>query len=191
MTGINFERELTALRPRLLRFARLQLRSEAAAEDAVQEAMLAAMEGAAGFAGAAAVQTWVFSILRNKIVDEIRRRARAAEVAVEREDDFAAEAEALFLEDGHWAEMPSSWGDPHQALEQKRFWEVFDACLTGVPAKPGRVFMMREFLGLETEEICKELAISTSNCWVLLHRARLALRECLALRWFSGTATRG
>ena len=191
MTGINFERELTALRPRLLRFARLQLRNEAAAEDAVQEAMLAAMEGAAGFAGAAAVQTWVFSILRNKIVDEIRRRARAVEVAVEREDDFAAEAEALFLEDGHWAEMPSSWGDPHQALEQKRFWEVFDACLTGVPAKPGRVFMMREFLGLETEEICKELAISTSNCWVLLHRARLALRECLALRWFSGTATRG
>ena len=191
MTGINFEQELASLRPRLLRFARLQLRGEAAAEDAVQETLLAAMEGAAGFTGAAAVQTWVFSILRNKIVDEIRRRARSAEVAVAEDDDFSAEADGLFLEDGHWAEMPSSWGDPHQALEQKRFWAVFEACLTGVPTKPGRVFMMREFLGLETEEICKELAISTSNCWVLLHRARLALRECLALRWFSGTAGRG
>lgn len=189
MTQINIEASLAALRPRMLRFARLQLRSEAAAEDAVQDAILAAMEGSSGFSGAATVQTWVFSILRNKIVDEIRRRARAAEVVAD-DDDFDAGEEALFRPDGHWSEMPSTWGDPHRALEQKRFWDVFDACLTGIPAKPGRVFMMREFLGLDTEDICKELAISTSNCWVLLHRARLALRECLALRWFSGTAGR-
>lgn len=181
---------LGRLQPQMLRFARLQLRESAAAEDAVQEAILAAMEGAAGFSGAAAVKTWVFSILRNKIVDEIRRRARQPQAAAITDDEGECLTDALFAADGHWADMPGSWGDPQQALEQRRFWDVFEACLDGVPAKPSRVFMMREFLGLTTEEICKELGISTSNCWVLLHRARLGLRECLSLRWFGTAATR-
>lgn len=174
---------VTLLRPQMLRFAHLQLRSDAAAEDAVQEALLAAMEGAAGFTGAAALKTWVFSILRNKIIDDIRRRAREPELGTIVGDD-RDDIDEMFMPDGHWAEMPSTWADPEASLEQRQFWTVFEACLDGVPAKPGRVFMMREFLGLSTEEICKELTISTSNCWVLLHRARLVLRECLALRWF-------
>ena len=80
--------------------------------------------------------------------------------------------------------MPSTWASPEQALEDRQFWTVFEACLTALAPTPGRVFMMRELLGLTTEEICKELAISSSNCWVLLHRARLGLRECLSQRWF-------
>lgn len=183
MTDANFNTTLTQMRPQMLRFARLQLRSDAAAEDAVQEALLAAMEGAASFTGAAAVKTWVFSILRNKIIDDIRRRARAPELqSIVGDDDD--ETGDMFLVNGHWAERPSTWSDPDASLEQKQFWTIFEACLDGVPTKPGRVFMMRELLGLSTEEICKELTISTSNCWVLLHRARLVLRECLALRWF-------
>lgn len=176
---------LATLRPQLLRFARLQLRAEDVAEDAVQEALLAAHAGAAGFTGAAAVKTWVFSILRNKIIDELRRRAREGNVR-----DFATAADEgedfdeLFDRRGHWAESPSPWADPEASLESQQFWTVFEACLNGVAAKPGRVFMMREILGLETEEICKELGITSSNCWVLLHRARLGLRECLSLRWF-------
>lgn len=176
---------LAALRPQLLRFARLQLRSEAQAEDAVQDAMLAALAGADKFAGAAQAKTWVFAILKNKIIDELRRRAREGNVAeltpVEEEgEDF----DELFDRRGHWAEPPAPWTDPEQSLENSQFWTVFEACLDGVPAKPGRVFMMREVLGLETDEICKELGISSSNCWVLLHRARLGLRECLSRRWF-------
>jgi RNA polymerase sigma-70 factor (ECF subfamily) len=181
----EIQSSLAAIRPRLLGFARLQLRSAAAAEDAVQEAMLAAVEGASKFQGAAAFQTWVFSILKNKIVDELRRASRT-QVDVDAEAALDATVAELFDEKEHWIEMPSSWGDPHASLEQKRFWEVMDACLTVLPASPARVFMMREFLGLETDEICKELAISSSNCWVLLHRARLGLRECLSLRWFGG-----
>ena len=185
MTEVDIQQTLAALRPQFLRFARLQLRSDAAAEDAVQDALLAAIEGAQGFGAAASVKTWAFSILRNKIVDEIRRRSREPSLSLPDQEDIGADVDALFAPDGHWAEMPASWGDPEQCLEQKRFWEIFEVCLTGVPVKPGRVFMMREFLGLRTEEICKELTISTSNCWVLLHRARLILRECLALRWFN------
>lgn len=176
---------LAALRPQLLRFARLQLRAEAQAEDAVQEALLAALAGAERFAGAAAAKTWVFAILRNKIVDELRRRLREGNVAelspVEEEsEDF----DELFDRHGHWAAAPAAWEDPEKSLENSQFWTVFEACLDGVPAKPGRVFMMREILGLATDEICKELGISSSNCWVLLHRARLGLRECLSRRWF-------
>jgi RNA polymerase sigma-70 factor (ECF subfamily) len=186
----SLNRDLAALRPQLLRFARLQLRSEAAAEDAVQEALLAALANAAGFAGEASLKTWVFSILRNKIVDEVRRRVRNAEVQLDT-DIEDSDFEELFDASGHWAEPPSSWGNPAAALEQKRFWTVFEICLDNVPEKSARVFMMREFLGLETDEICKELTISATNCWVLLHRARTHLRLCLSERWFGQNAPQG
>jgi RNA polymerase sigma-70 factor, ECF subfamily len=181
----EIQEALAGWRPQLLRFARLQLRSEAQAEDAVQEAMLAALAGAGKFAGASQAKTWVFAILRNKIIDELRRRAREGNVADYAPDDEEGDDfDELFDQRGHWAESPATWGDPESTLENSQFWTVFEACLDGVAEKPGRVFMMREILGLETEEICKELGISTSNCWVLLHRARLGLRECLSQRWF-------
>lgn len=176
---------LAGLRPQLLRFARLQLRADAQAEDAVQETMLAALTGAEKFTGAAQAKTWVFAILRNKIIDELRRRAREGNVAeLAPVDDEGEDFDELFDRRGHWAEVPPAWSDPETSLENSQFWTIFEACLDGVPAKPGRVFMMREILGLETDEICKELGISSSNCWVLLHRARLGLRECLSRRWF-------
>jgi len=184
----DFHTIIATLRPRLLGFARLQLRSAAAAEDVVQEALLAAMEGAERFKGEAAFSTWVFAILKNKIIDEMRC-ARRTKDDIDAEDALDDALSALFDQRDHWVDMPPAWGDPEASLEQKRFWEVMDTCLTQLPKSPARVFTMREFLGLETEEICKELAISSSNCWVLLHRARLALRECLNVRWFGETAS--
>ncbi|MCK9285240.1 MAG: sigma-70 family RNA polymerase sigma factor [Rhodocyclaceae bacterium] len=189
MIEVNVQTEMEMLRPRLLRFAQLQLRSSAAAEDAVQETLLAAIEAQGQFNGAAAWSTWVFPILKNKIVDELRRRREPETDALPADD--TTDSGDYFAADGHWMEMPTAWAGPEQALEQSQFWAVFEACLNGLPPKPCQVFMMREFLGLETEEICKELAISASNCWVLLHRARLGLRECLSLRWFGATAMRG
>jgi len=187
MTSIDLGAFLDELRPALLRFARLQLRSDAVAEDVVQEALLGAFEGAARFTGKAEFSTWVFAILKNKIIDEIRRRKREPS-APEPERALEDAIDDLFDARDHWAEIPAAWGDPHASLEQTRFWAVFEACVNGLAANPARVFMMREFLGLETDEICKELAISSSNCWVLLHRARLGLRECLSQRWFAGAA---
>lgn len=177
---------LTALRPCLLRFARLQLREDAAAEDAVQEALLAATLHASQFQGAAAAATWVFAILRNKIIDEFRRRSRLplADVDIEQEQGLEEVLDDQFDGHGHWATPPAAWMNPEASLEQKRFWEVFDLCIEALPVKPARVFGMRELMGMETEEICKELDISSSNCWVLLHRARLGLRDCLSRRWF-------
>mgnify|MGYP001254042934 CR=1 FL=1 len=186
MTLQELSRAVDALRPRLLRFALLQLRDAAAAEDAVQEALLAAIERAHQFAGAAAVSTWIFAILKNKIIDEFRRRDRLPQAAVdiEQEQGFDEALKDQFDEHGHWISHPTAWADPQASLEQKRFWAVFEICISGLPEKPARVFGMRELLGMETEEICKELGLSTSNCWVLLHRARLGLRDCLSRRWF-------
>lgn len=177
---------LTALRPRLLRFAVLQLRDKAAAEDAVQDTLLSATERAHQFAGDASISTWVFAILKNKIIDEFRRRSRQPQTADElaQEEGFTEALEDQFDERGHWVAHPAPWSDPQASLEQRRFWEVFEICISGLPEKPARVFGMRELLGMETEEICKELELSASNCWVLLHRARLGLRECLSRRWF-------
>ena len=101
------------------------------------------------------------------------------------EDEGAELENELFIPDGHSAEFPADWGNPEAALRQSQFWTIFEACLDRLPAKPGRVFMMREFLDLDTEEICKELKISSSNCWVLLHRARMALQLCLDKNWFA------
>ncbi|HTY99188.1 MAG TPA: sigma-70 family RNA polymerase sigma factor [Rhodocyclaceae bacterium] len=184
MDDESIRSEVGSLRPLLLRFARLQLRDEAAAEDAVQECLLAALTGEQKFAGRSALRTWLTGILRHKIVDHIRRRAREPSLQAVDEDGDERDFDGLFQADGHWAEAPANWGDPQRVLENKRFHDVFEACLEILPAKTARVFMMREFLGLETSEICKELAMSTTNCWVVLYRARMRLRECLQLNWF-------
>ena len=106
-----------------------------------------------------------------------------------RETTSASEEEfdALFDQRGHWIEMPQAWPDPDACLDQKQFFKVLEECLDKLPAKTSRAFMMREHMGFETGDICKELAITPTHCWVLLHRARLALRLCLETNWFGKT----
>jgi RNA polymerase sigma-70 factor (ECF subfamily) len=182
--------ELNALRPDLLRFARLQLRDAGAAEDAVQETLLAALTGSHTFESRSSYKTWLISILRNKIIDIIRGQSREVSASSLADDEAGDEqlADTLFDRRGHWQPetQPGRWADPEASFEQQQFWAVFEACLDHLPAKTARVFMMREFLGLETDQICKETGMSTSNCWVVLHRARLGLRTCLETRWFAG-----
>ena len=102
--------------------------------------------------------------------------------------DDEAWLDALFDETGHWRDPPQAWANPEAALEQRRFWETFERCLERLPARGGRVFFKREVMGEDTDDICRAEGISASNCWVILHRARLGLRSCLELHWF-GTGT--
>ena len=178
--------EVEQYRGYLLRYALLQLRDPTAAEDVVQETLLAAVEGAGRFSGRSTIKTWLTGILKHKIIDLVRRQSREQPL-VQREDDERSEADvvdALFRADGHWQSFPAAWGDPDKALENARFWEAFELCAGNMPAKMARVFMMREVMELSTEEICKELGITATNCWVMLHRARLSLRECFETKWF-------
>ena len=180
----DFSAELEALRPYLLRYASLQLRNPDAAEDAVQETLLAALAAQASYEGRASLRTWLTGILKHKIVDAIRRARREGSVESEAEQGVS-EFDGLFDERGHWQEHPSPWEHPDGALQQKQFLVALEACLQALPARTSQVFLMREQLGLETAEICKELGLTSTHCWVLLYRARMALRECLEKTWFS------
>ncbi|WP_019935139.1 sigma-70 family RNA polymerase sigma factor [Oceanimonas smirnovii] len=173
------------LRLQMLKFATLQLRDPTLAEDAVQEAMLGAFRYADSFNGKAAYKTWVFAILKHKIADELRKRQKLATVSELNDEDDQQFEEKLFNQNGRWhkQERPQRWSSPDDSLEDERFWQIFEACLNGLPASQGRVFMMREFVGLESSEICAELALTVSNLNVLLYRARLRLRACLENRW--------
>ena len=184
--------EIESHRTYLVRYALSQLRDPAQAEEAVQEALLAALESIDRFQGKSQLRTWLTSILRFKIVD-LQRRAVADRAHVEL-TDFAAEGEDdgwlddLFDQTGHWREAPGAWSDPEAALEQRRFWEAFERCLEALPPAGGRVFFKREVMGEDTEAICKDERITPSNCWVILHRARLSLRACLEKSWFGKEA---
>jgi len=194
MPNAEFARELDPHRGYLLRVARLQLRDEALAEDVVQETLLAALSGG-GFSGRSSLRTWLTGILKHKIVDAIRRKRREPAAAstfgnVESElaiEDFGA----LFGQSGGWDEPPADWGNPEEALGRREFFDVLDFCLEKLPPSTARVFMMREVMELETDEICKELAITANNLWVMLYRARMALRLCLEQNWFAGRSSRG
>lgn len=183
------EKYLATIRLDMLRFARLQLRDVHLAEDVVQETLAAALTGQRKFEGRSAVKTWVFGILRNKIVDAIRVRSRSVNVGSLTDDDIGLDEafEALFKSNANWhpEARPRDWGDPEAALHQEQFWVVFDACLNHLPPNTARVFMMREFLEFDTDEVCAELRISVSNCHVILHRARNGLRRCLEQSWFA------
>ena len=179
--------EVHAQRPYLMRVALLQLRDRDLAEDVVQETLLAAIEGRDKFAGRSSVKTWLTSILRFKIVDAIRRKTREPSVSA-----FGEEAEIddldVFFDDSdhdHWATKPAEWRNPERDFEQKAFMSVLDLCLEKLPPNTARVFVLREVMDLETDEICQELKITATNLWVILYRARMLLRQCLEKNWFA------
>ncbi|HEY1103052.1 MAG TPA: sigma-70 family RNA polymerase sigma factor [Burkholderiaceae bacterium] len=170
----------------LLRFARLQLRNDAWAEDAVSETLLAALSKPQSFGNRSQLKTWLVGILKHKVLDMLRQRAREVSLDAGGDDSSGSdELDALtFSADGHFAAQPASWGNPEQDLNSRQFFTVLEACTEKLPPAMGRVFLMREWLELSCEEICKELDLTATNMYVQLHRARLRLRECLELNWF-------
>jgi RNA polymerase sigma-70 factor (ECF subfamily) len=180
----SLHRQLEVMRPTLVRFAMLQLRNASLAEDVVQDTLIAVLEKPERFTGQSTLRTYVIGIMKHKIIDALRTTARERWIDAEDNRSDHDVIDALFKADGHTYEMPRQWGDPDATLEQKDFFRIMEICLEKLPAKTARIFMMREWLELETDEICKELGCSTSNAWVMLYRARIRLRECLDLHWF-------
>jgi RNA polymerase sigma-70 factor (TIGR02943 family) len=188
MSNGTIEQELAEHRTYLLRYARLQLRNDAWAEDAVSETLLAALTKPQSFGNRSQLRTWLVGILKHKVVDTLRQRQREVQLADD-DGDGSDELDALmFKTDGHFVNQPSDWGDPEQELTSRQFFAVLEACTEKLPAAMGRVFLMREWLELGSEEICKELQLTPTNLYVQLHRARLRLRECLELNWFGKKA---
>jgi RNA polymerase sigma-70 factor (ECF subfamily) len=168
----------------LYRFALSRLRDAKTAEDLLQEAFVSALQSQHRFEGRSSERTWLAGILKHKILDHFRRQGR--EVALDVRDEPTDNSDALFGEDGHWKlddYSPADWGDPGRELEQSRFWEVMGRCLGELPNRAARAFTLREIDEEETGVICKELNITPTNLWVMLHRARMHLRQCLEFHW--------
>lgn len=186
----SFEQQLVGHRDDLLRFARLQLRNETWAEDAVSETLLAALAKPQSFDHRSQLKTWLIGILKHKVIDALRQHSREIS-GLDSSDD--ADTDPLdylgFKADGHFSQAPADWGNPEQHTHSRQFFEVLDACTHKLPANQGRLFLMREWLELSSEEICKELSLTPTNLYVQLHRARLRLRECLELNWFAQAHT--
>jgi len=170
----------------LYRYALLQLRDESAAEDVVQETLLAALGAWERFSGQSTIRTWLTGILKHKILDLFRKRAKEPQYTPSSDDpeaELARLEQSLFDASGHWMQQPGAWNEPESELDRQRFWAAFVACLEQLAPSHARVFHLRELDGLSTEDICKELQITTTNCWVMLYRARLGLQQCLETRW--------
>jgi RNA polymerase sigma-70 factor (ECF subfamily) len=179
--------DLPAYRPALLRYATLQVREPAVAEDLVQNTLVAALQSLGSFRGDASPATWLIGILKRQIIDHYRRMSRETPLPVSGGgDDPEGDADLLdrlFASDGHWATKPTVWADPEGGLQQEEFLAVLEACLKGLAGQSGRVFALREVMELEPAEICKDLGLTQSNYWVLMHRARLRLRSCVERGW--------
>ncbi len=174
----------------LFKYALFRLRDATAAEDVVQETFLAALKGYEKFEGRGSERTWLVGILKHKITDHFRRMSREAPIGEQSDDGpehrefFRAEGEEWT---GHWAldHAPTDWhASPAELVEQSDFFRVFNDCLSPLPQRTASAFTLREIDGLSSEEICDTLSISVNNLWVMLHRARLHLRNCLERNWF-------
>ncbi|MDC0610679.1 sigma-70 family RNA polymerase sigma factor [Vibrio sp.] len=178
-----------SLRQKMLKFALIQIKNEQLAEDAVQEALISAYQHIDKFQRKAALQTWIFSILKNKLIDLLRKENRHSSIHdLEEGKGLSGDElmEFLFDQRGHWhkEQRPVHWSDPDDDIENDDFWKIFDACLNHMPERYSRYFMMREFLELETDEICQNESLSVNQLNVTLYRARLKLRECLENNWY-------
>lgn len=175
--------ELESFRPHLLKMARLQLRNDAWAEDVVSDTLLTAIEKIDSFAGRSQFKTWVVAIMKHKVLDVFRRAGREVVLADSEDAEADPLSASLFHAGGGFREAPRSWADPEELVMEQQFLAILEACVERMPTALGRVFLMREWLGLDTGEICNDLGLTTSNLFVMLHRARLRLRECIQTRW--------
>jgi len=167
----------------MFRYAYLQLKSREKAEDAVQDAMFSAYRARESFEGKSSIKTWLMSILRNKIIDIVRKDKRDRLVGVDSYDDPIVSAN--FNSIGIWSKWLKSWGSsPEELCEHKGFLEQVGSCMESLPDNLRQVFILRNVDGLSTEEICETLEITPNNLWVMLYRSRLRMRECLDKNWF-------
>lgn len=183
---------LEKLYEQMLSFAKLQLNQSDLAQDAVQESFISAMQYHQRFKGNSAFKSWVFAILKNKIVDMIRHQQKyvaMSELLEPEQDDFEV-SDLFFEQSGRWQAQyapqafDESWCDPVLQTENQHFWQVLEYCLEHLKSEQAQVFLMKEYVGLDTAEICQAVNISREHFYVLMHRARLQLQQCLTKHWF-------
>jgi RNA polymerase sigma-70 factor (ECF subfamily) len=168
----------------LFRYAVSRLRDENAAEEVVQETFLAGVRFQDRYTGEGAERAWLLGILKRKLVDHVRRRTR-----YDRDGSYEGSndpSEKMFDQNGNWKRGAFPSSTPEMQVESAEVWGVVKGCLEHIPRGQADVFVLSVMEDMPSEEICQELGITPSNLWVRLHRARLALAQCVGSRWFHG-----
>lgn len=171
----------------LYRYALMRVRKEEVAEDLVQETLLAAVRTHERFGGRSSERSWLVGILKNKICDHFRKKGR--ETNFTDLQFFSDEHADRFDEENYWIHErgPADWKpEGEEAMKRAEFWQTLEGCLAKMPERVAQVFMLREIDDMPSKEVCATLNISEANLWVMLHRARMALRECLEMNFFDG-----
>ncbi len=167
----------------LFRFAILRVRKRELAEDLVQDTLLDGVRSLAKFSGKSSERSWLVGILKHKIADHFRKSGRESSFT---DMEFLKDEMSHKFEDGFWNHDlgPKDWQESEEVKYRDEFWMTMRMCLEKLPPRVAQVFMMREMDGAKTTDMCEDFNISQSNLWVMLHRARMALRECLEINWF-------
>jgi len=169
----------------LFSYAIVRVSDREIARDLVQETFLSALQNLASFRGDSSEKTWLFTILKNKIIDHYRKSSTDKTVSFS-EVEGVFSLDDYFDADGEWKESagPVNWsGGGHDDFHSKEFHEVLQKCLSKLTAQCRAIFTLKYLEELEFEEICKKLLVSTSNYWVIMHRAKLTLRRCIEKNW--------
>lgn len=174
----------------LFNFAHSRVHSKEVAEDLVQDTFLSAIKSKSSFQQKSTERTWLTSILKNKIIDFYKKKSTQKEVSVGTNDDDEKHNRYFEAEGGRkgmWniGARPEHWNTDYQTpVEKGEFYIVLNSCFDKLPKQWAAVFTLKNMKDLNSKEVCKELKISSSNYWVIMHRARLQLRECLEKNWF-------
>ena len=170
----------------LYSYAAFRIKDQDLARDLVQETFLAALERRKKFEGRSSEKTWLTAILKNKLVDVYRSRSSGLGKDVVQASIDALDEDFFNQDDGHWNDLhgPAELGmETHDALENKEFEKILEACMNKLPALWLSVFSMKHIDEETTDHICDQLKLSSSNFWVIIHRAKVNLRSCLQKHW--------
>lgn len=167
----------------LYRYALPRVNDSEVAKDLVQDTFLAAWRNHDNFKGEISEKNWLYTILKNKIIDHFRKASTRLTDSL----PGMADDDPYFDEAQHWKQVayPNEWNTVSDGLiTKKEFYEVLRNCKNKLKQIQDTVFTMKYLDGMDSEEICKVLNLTTSNYWVLIHRAKLQLRACLEKNWF-------
>ena len=171
----------------LFKFACVRVGDRETAKDLVQETFLSALQNIESFRGESSQETWLTAILKNKIIDYYRKKKAANSVPLINEDG-TSELDKYFDEEGEWKSSagPVSWNaSGYQILRSKEFLEILQKCLSKLSDHGRSIFVSKYLDELDSEEICKQLDLTTSNYWVIMHRAKLQIRKCIEKNWIN------
>lgn len=167
----------------LYNYAYSRVQSKETAEDLVQETFISGLKSIKSFRGDSSELTWLVAILKRKVIDHYRKLSRKKETIA---SQFSTPFQDNGDFEGQWIleRTPKDWQIKHEdPMRQSEFIFILEMCIAALPEKWRSVFVLKVMEEIKSEEVCKEIGCSSSNLWVIIHRARLQLRECLEIRW--------